>query len=56
MLREYIGPQIRAELIRQLGPRFASAETRDDIENSVSQLIAETRDKMLVIEKRETEE
>jgi len=32
-----------------------SAETRDDIENSVSQLIAETRDKMLVIEKRETE-
>ncbi len=55
MLREFIGPPLRSELIRQLGPRFASAETRDDIENSVNQVIAETRDKMLVIEKRETE-
>jgi len=55
MLREYLGQAIRMELIRQLGPRFASAETPGDIENSVNQLIAETRDKMLIIEKRETE-
>jgi putative ATP-dependent endonuclease of the OLD family len=53
ILPQYV--RLRPELIRQLGPRVASASSREDIENGINQMIVETREKMHVIEKRETE-
>ena len=44
----------RPELVRQLGPRFASASSREDLVNVVKQVIAETREKVQAVEKRET--
>jgi len=55
LLPQFTSTRIRPELVRQLGQRFATATSREEIESAVNQQLAETRDKIQVMEKRETE-
>ncbi len=55
MLPQYSSTRLRSEIVRQLAPRFAAASSREDLDNAVNQTIAETREKIQLVEKRETE-
>jgi len=55
LLPQWLAGQMRPEVLRQLGQSIAPVNTREEFETVVNQMIAETREKIQTVEKRETE-
>jgi putative ATP-dependent endonuclease of OLD family len=54
-MTNFLSNRFRPEIFRQLSKRFTSANSREQMETGIDQLVAETRNQMEVIEKSETQ-
>lgn len=54
-INNFLANRFRPEIFRQLSKRLMAANSREEVETGLAQLIAETRNQMEVVEKSETQ-